>query len=105
MARARRNNRPRNAEAQTLGDVLQKLISRMGIGRKLDEARMVDAWGAIAGPQVIAVTDSVWVRGGKLFVKVTSSPWRHELHLQRSQWKRKLNEYLQGEFVDEVVFR
>ncbi len=66
---------------------------------------MVDAWGVIAGPQVVAVTDSVWVKGNKLFIKVTSSPWRHELHLQRMQWKMKLNEHLEGDFVDEVIFR
>ena len=66
---------------------------------------MVDAWGIVAGPQVVAVTDTVWVRGGKLFVKVTSSTWRHELHLQRLQWRVKLNEHLGGDFVDEVIFR
>jgi predicted nucleic acid-binding Zn ribbon protein len=101
----KRNTRVRNAEAQSLGEVLKQLISRMGIGRKLDEARMVDAWGIVAGPQVIAVTDSVWVKGNKLFVRITSSTWRHELHLQRQQWKSKLNEYLEGDFVDEVIFR
>ncbi|NNE36334.1 MAG: DUF721 domain-containing protein [Rhodothermales bacterium] len=105
MARSKRNARRRNAEAQSLGDVLQLLISRMGIRRKLDEARMVDAWGIVAGPQVIAVTDRVWVKGSTLFVKVTSSTWRHELHLQRMQWKSRLNETLEGDFVDEVVFR
>ena len=95
----------RSGQAQSLGDVLRDVISRMGIRRKLDEARMIDAWGEVAGPQVIAVTHSVWVKGRKLFVKVTSSTWRHELNLQRSQWKDRLNRHLEGEFVEEVVFR
>jgi len=88
-----------------IGDLLAKVISGLGIERSLDEARMVEAWADLAGPAIIAVTHSVWVRRGKLFVKVTSATWRQELHLQREDWRRRINAHVGADLVKEVVFR
>ncbi len=88
-----------------IGELLGGVVSRLGIKGKLDEARMIEAWADLAGPQILAVTDSVWVRRGRLFVKLTSATWRQELHLQRSQWMRRINEHLGAELVKELVFR
>ncbi len=76
----------------------------MGIQHKLDEVRTIESWAALAGPHINAATASVWIRGDKLFVKLTSSVWRQELHLQRAQWRTQLNEALGAELVREIVF-
>jgi predicted nucleic acid-binding Zn ribbon protein len=80
-------------------------VSGLGIQGKLDEARMVEAWADLAGPQILSITDSVWVRRGKLFIKVTSATWRQELHMQREDWRRRINDNLGKDLVREVVFR
>lgn len=90
---------------QRLGAVLQELIDRMGYREKLDAVRAVETWAYLAGPQINGVTDRVWVHGRKLFVKVRSAPWRHQLHLQRQAWCERLNQELGGRVIDEVVFR
>jgi predicted nucleic acid-binding Zn ribbon protein len=92
-------------DPQPLGTVLRDLIERLGYREKIDAARAVEAWPELAGPTVAAVTESVWMRDGRLFVKVRSAPWRHQLHLQREGWRRRLNERLGREVVDEIVFR
>ena len=45
-----------------------------------------------------------WMRDGRLYVKVKSAPWRHQLHLQREGWRHRLNQHLGREIVAEVVF-
>lgn len=95
----------RTSTPKPLGELIGKVVSRLGIRRELEEARMVEAWADLAGPQILSVTDSVWVRRGKLFVKITSSTWRQELHLQRTQWVRRLNDHLGANLVQEIVFR
>ncbi len=95
----------RSHQPKPIGTVLQDLIAKLGIGRKLDEARAIEAWAELAGPAIIAVTDSVWLRSGTLFVKVTSPTWRHELHLQRVEWRDRINEYVGTDVVREIVFR
>lgn len=94
------NNRP-----QRLGDVLDGVIDEMGLRKKLDEARVVEAWEATAGPQVRDVTERAWVKSGRLYVKIQSAAWRQELQMQRGRWKERLNNELGRALVDEIVFR
>ena len=90
---------------QRLTNVLQELIADMGIGRKLDETRALEMWTELAGQHINRHTTRTWVRNGRLHVAVSSSVWRHELHLQRSQWLKRLNEALGKEVISEIVFR
>ncbi len=88
-----------------MGDVLEVLIDRMNIRARLDEAQVVDTWRQLVGPEVSAVTDGAWVRGRKLFVRITSAACRQEMHLDRSGWRDRLNEQLGAERIEEIVFR
>jgi len=90
---------------QPLGEVLQELIEKMGLQHRIDGARVVEAWAFVAGPQVNAVTDNAWYRKGKLYVRIRSAAWRHELHLRRNEWLRRVNEELGRDIVQEIVFR
>jgi predicted nucleic acid-binding Zn ribbon protein len=88
-----------------LGLVLESLIDQLGYRQKIDEARAIETWAFLAGPQINAVTEKAWVAQGKLYVRITSAPWRHELHLQRSLWRDRLNQELGRTVVEEIVFR
>lgn len=90
---------------EPLGSILDDLLDRLNVGGKIDEARVVEAWAMLAGPQINNVTESVWMKGPRLFVKIRSAAWRQELHLQRQQWRTRLNDELGQPLIDEVVFR
>lgn len=96
---------PSGNRPKPLGDVLESVINELGIRPKIDEARVIETWASLAGPQINGVTSSVWMKGRRLFVKVRSAPWRQELHMRRGEWRRKLNEELGEELVEEIVFR
>lgn len=90
---------------KSLGDALGDLVKQLGIKQKLDETRAIESWYQIAGPTINEVTESVWIERKKLFVKVSSSVWRQELHLQRQAWLQRLNETAGSNVVQEIVFR
>lgn len=90
---------------QALGEVLSGVIRELGIQQKLDEVKIVETWAAIAGHKINGITETAWVKGDTLFVKITSSAWRQELHMQRGNWCRRLNEQLGKPLVREIVFR
>ncbi|MEM1057155.1 MAG: DUF721 domain-containing protein [Bacteroidota bacterium] len=90
---------------QPLGAVLGELFQQRGYRAKIDEARAVDAWGQVAVAGAVRATEKAWIRDGVLTVKLRSSNWRHTLHLQREQWRQKLNAHLGREVVREIVFR
>ena len=80
-------------------------MDRLGIRQELDEAAVIEAWAAVAGPEINAVTDSVWMKTGKLFVKITSPVRRLQLHMMRSRLRGQVNDALGKEVVAEIVFR
>lgn len=88
-----------------LGDVLKDLVDRLGIQPELDEAQIVEAWATIAGADTNRYTDSAWMRGRKLFVKLTSPVRRQQLHMNRSSLRDRLNLELGRDAVDEIIFR
>ena len=93
-----------SSNPQPLGEVLRDLIDRLGLRRKMDEARVVEAWAMVAGVTINGVTDKAWVKGGRLYVRITSAAWRHELHLRRQAWRTRLNQHLGDDLVQEIVF-
>ena len=95
----------RSRSPRKLGDVLSDLVERLGISDELGEAEIVEAWATIAGPEINAYTESAWMRGKKLFVKVSSPARRQHLHMSRTKWRNRLNLELGGDIVEEIVFR
>ena len=95
----------RSRSPQSLGDVLSTVVKQLGIERQLDEARVVEAWAMLAGPQINRVTRSAWVKGERLFVKIESAAWRQELHMNRTAWRDRVNAQLGAPLVKEIVFR
>lgn len=96
---------PASEGPQPLGEVIQSVIDRLGLRQHINEARIIETWASLAGPQVNGVTSSVWLKGRTLFVKIRSSAWRQELHLRRREWRQRLNDELGKELVEEIVFR
>jgi len=90
-------------EPQPLGKVLQDYLENSNLQAKMNEARAVETWPLIAG-NINRFTTKVWIRNGRLYVRLKSAMWRHELHLQRMQWCEKLNKELGESFVKEIVF-
>ncbi len=90
---------------QPLGKIIKEVLEELGLAADIDRVRAMEAWAEVAGPQINAVTERVWVAKNKLYVRLTSPVWRQELHLQRRQWCKRLNEHLGKEVIEEVVFR
>ncbi len=88
-----------------LGEVLKEVIDELGIEEEVDEARVVETWAGLAGEKINSVTESAWMKGSTLYVKITSAAWRQELHMNRRKWRERLNGALDAELVDEIVFR
>jgi predicted nucleic acid-binding Zn ribbon protein len=88
-----------------LGEVIQEVIDGLDVQSEIDEARVVETRAAVAGTQINSVTETAWMKGSTLYVKITSAAWRQELHMNRRQWRERLNGALDKALVDEIVFR
>lgn len=96
---------PSQNSPQRLGDILQEVIDDLGVQEEIDEARVIETWAAVAGTKINSVTESAWMKGSTLYIKITSAAWRQELHMNRRQWRERLNGALESDPVDEIIFR
>lgn len=96
---------PSNDGPRPLGEVLKEVIDELGVQEEIDEARVIETWASVAGTKINSVTESAWMKGSTLYVKITSAAWRQELHMNRRQWRERLNGALESDLVDEIIFR
>jgi len=90
----------------TVGDILQKVMPKLGLGERLDEQQITAAWKEIVGDFLAAHSLPVGLSGGVLSVQVVQPSVRYELD---RTWKQEILAKLQLRFgkksVREIRFR
>lgn len=92
-------------ESRRVDTILKDVLDNMGCRERFDEAKAMELWIELAGASINSVTSNVFVRKGVLYVELTSSVWRQELHFNRKRWCEKLNQALAKPMIREIVFR
>lgn len=92
-------------DPRPLGEVLKEVIDDLGVQEQIDEARVIETWASVAGDKINSVTESAWMKGSTLYVKITSAAWRQELHMNRRKWRTRLNGEFEKDPVEEIIFR
>ena len=95
----------RGSSPKRLGDVLQSLLTSLGIQGKLQRYEVLDRWAEIVGSQIAQVTTADHIEGDKLFVKVTRSTWRNELLFLKKDLIDKINAAMKQELIKDIIFR
>ena len=87
-----------------LKKAIEEAIEGAGIKSALDQESAVTLWGAVVGRAVSSVTKAEGVDSGTLVVRVESSVWRQELHMQKKEMINKLNKKIGTEVIREIRF-
>ncbi len=78
-----------------VASVLEKLLPKLGLGERLQEQQIEEAWKAIVGEFLSAHSSPVALRDGCLLVRVSQPTVRYELE---QVWKSKIISSLQERF-------
>ena len=89
---------------EMLGGLVGATLARLGIGARVERARVVADWEELVGPHIAGVARPVRVRGETLYVAVESAAWRNELSLMRPQLLRKLNAGRSEGRIERIMF-
>lgn len=98
------NPNQRKAEVQSLKDTIQDLLRAYRLNGKLTQTRILESWAELVGGPVAQKTTQLYFSKGKLFVRLSSAPLRHQLYLGRAEIQRRVNEAAGEALIDEVVF-
>ena len=87
-----------------LKKAIEEAIESAGIKSALHQESAVILWGTVVGRAVSSVTKAEGVNSGTLVVRVESSVWRQELHMQKKEIINKLNKKIGTEVIREIRF-
>jgi len=90
-------------QLEPVGELLRNVLRRLGLERRLEEQRAIEAWPGIVGPAVAEQARAVAIREGVLFVDVATNVWMQELGLMRDSIAERLNAHLGAPLVRKIV--
>ncbi|KAA9339982.1 DUF721 domain-containing protein [Adhaeribacter soli] len=94
----------RKADIQPLKESLQALVNAYKLQGKLNEVTIVESWEKIMGRAIALKTQQLYFRDGKLFVRLTSAPLKHELTMAKTKVIELINAEVGVQAIKEVVF-
>ena len=91
---------------QSAGDLLPKLMQKLGLKERLQESEVIDAWANIVGEFIAAHSAPVALREGVLYVRVLQPALHYELEqVSKIDILRKLKRRFGGKVIRDVRFR
>jgi predicted nucleic acid-binding Zn ribbon protein len=94
----------RQADVVTLKDGITALLKAYRLQGKLNEVTVVSSWERIMGKAVALKTQEIYISQGKLFVRLSSAPLKHELVMAKTRVLEIINAEVGEKVIQEVVF-
>jgi predicted nucleic acid-binding Zn ribbon protein len=88
-----------------IGNAIGTVLERLGLGKKVKQYEVLDAWAEIVGEQIAKVASAERIRDGKLVVSVAQSTWRNELIFLKRELIAKINNAMHQDVVKDIIFR
>jgi predicted nucleic acid-binding Zn ribbon protein len=91
---------------QSAGELLPKLMHRLGLRERLQETEVIEAWAKIVGDFIATHSTPVALREGVLYVRVLQPALHYELEqISKLDILRKLKQRFGGKTIRDVRFR
>jgi predicted nucleic acid-binding Zn ribbon protein len=89
---------------RSIKEVIQELIETYRLEGKLNEVKAVHSWESVVGEMIARHTKDLYIRSGKLFVKIDSPALKNELIYSGSDIIEKINAEAGCEVIREIIF-
>lgn len=95
----------RRSNTEKIDAIIDAYLKQSGVGKKLKEIELVNAWEEVVGVSVAKRTSKIYVSNRKLFVYVQSSIVKNELMMLKEGIVSALNNKVNDRIIDDIVFR
>lgn len=89
---------------ERLGDIVDRTVKRLPLGRQLEDYALWTVWDDTMGPAVARNARPEKLRNGTLFVRVRAAAWMQQLHYMKDIMLEKLNRRLGREVITNIFF-
>ena len=91
-------------DVQTLADILAQCLRHDGLETPLQQRRLIDSWGKVAGRAVERYTGEKFIRNQTLFVKILNPALRADLSMMRERLVKNLNVVAGASIISDIKF-
>lgn len=89
---------------EKVGDVVLRFLRQSQLEAPLNEYRLIQAWGEVAGTVAQRYTQDLRIYNQRLFVHVLSAVVRSELLMRRTELVHKLNHCVGAQVITDIAF-
>jgi predicted nucleic acid-binding Zn ribbon protein len=93
----------KKSNEQSIGEAIREMMKHYKLDDKYEAVRIAGLWPDLVGPMISRHTEKVFIKDGKLFIKVDSPALKNELLYMTSGIKDLVNDKAGREIVKEVV--
>lgn len=91
-------------DVKAVKELILKTLREQGLETPLLQKRLMEAWPVVAGETISRYTGSVSIRNQTLYVHLTSPALRADLSMQRSEYVKRLNDYVGSQVITDIRF-
>jgi len=88
-----------------LGSELQQFLDRFPNKKKLKQGMVLSIWEEVVGERIASHTEDLHFEGDKLACKVKNQVWRHEIHANRFNIAKRINQRMKSQVVADIIVR
>jgi predicted nucleic acid-binding Zn ribbon protein len=92
-------------KTRKISDILKEFLRENKLDIILKERQIIECWEELMGKTISRATKKIYIKDSKLFVVISSSVVRNELHMLKTEIVKKLNEKAGEEMITELVLR
>ena len=95
----------KQAADQSLGAAIKEFLQTYHLEEKVNEQRLMRAWGELLGRLVSNHTKRLYIRNRILYAEIDSAPLRNELGYAREKIINALNNEVKAEVIIDLVLK
>lgn len=94
----------RKSNTEHIGNIVLQYLRAEGLETPYNQYRIVKSWRAVMGDIVAKYTQDAYVKNQNLYVKITSPALKQNLLAEHRSIARRLNEHINAQTIEDVVF-
>ena len=91
-------------DVQSLADIVAQCLRHDGLETPLQQRRLIDSWGKVAGRAIEKYTGEKFIRNQTLFVKILNPALRADLSMMRERFVKNLNVEAGAQVITDIKF-
>ena len=90
---------------QSLGSAIKEFLSAYRLEEKFNQTKLIHSWEKVVGKMVAMHTKDLHIRNKVLFVRIDCAALRNELGYARETLVKSLNQEVNAEVIEDIVFK